>query len=322
LIAIVAMLSLETQGMRRNAMSNTFRPLVAAAAAVVCGAAPAIAVTTPGSNFDSIMSLIYDVGTGNVFLENAPLSNPAVQSITVASATGLFIPANLNVPVLSPAVTVTSNTITLVDLTWSSGNFLGTGSFLGNIMPGSLTQPFLLGDLTISYMVASGPPNQPGDLLHTAIPGSTAGNPILPSSGGNGFWRFFNVATGNFMDPPIASGYVYTIEAGAPATLFTEVGLPYGLGTNFTITSSEGTVTGLGEGDLHVFSGGVSTFTLTGINPLVDPNNPAAFPLFLEFNGATASFNMLAVVPEPATGLLATLTTIGLTTRRRRFGCQ
>ena len=42
------------------------------------------AVTTPGSNFDGIMSLIYDSTTGNMFVENAPLPNPAVQQISIA----------------------------------------------------------------------------------------------------------------------------------------------------------------------------------------------------------------------------------------------
>jgi hypothetical protein len=45
--------------------------------------------------------------------------------------------------------------------------------------------------------------------------------------------------------------------------------------------------------------GGVSSFRVTGIAPLVDASNPAAFPIKLEFKTQTASFVMLPLTGSP-----------------------
>jgi len=42
--------------------------------------------------------------------------------------------------------------------------------------------------------------------------------------------------------------------------------------------------------------GGVSEFTITGLN--VDPTNPTAFPIKLDFDTNTASFDMHALIEE------------------------
>jgi PEP-CTERM motif len=50
---------------------------------------------------------------------------------------------------------------------------------------------------------------------------------------------------------------------------------------------------------------GVSEFSVRGIDPLVDSEDPLAFPIYLEFDTETATFTMTPV-PEPALlGLLA-----------------
>jgi hypothetical protein len=279
-------------------------------------ASPALGVTVIGSNFDANMSLIYDTSSGNIFLENAPLSNPAVQQLQISSAGGLFLPGNLIVPSLSPAVTVTSNTANFIDISWSSGNFLGTGSFLGNILGASIPQATLLADLTIDWAPFSSP-LVGGDLLYGTF-GNTAGNPVLPNSGANGFFRFFNVASGQFMDPPIADGFEYTMTS---ASNFTKIGLPEGYGNNFTvIVGGNPVATGLGGGDAYVFAGpGVPSFSLIGLNPDVDAGNPDAFPLYMEFDTPTASFDMSAIaVPEPSTFVLAILGLVGACVWGRR----
>jgi len=279
-------------------------------------ATPAFGVTVIGSNFDSIMSMIYDSSSGNMYLENAPLPNPAVQQLQIASASGLLLPGNLNVPALTPAVTITSATANLIDISWSTGNFLGTGSFLGNILGASITQPTLLADLTIDWAPFSSPLTG-GDLLYGTY-GNTPGNPVLPNSGGNGFFRFFNVASGQFMDPPIADGFEYQMTS---ASLFTKIGLPEGYGSNFTvIVGGNPVATGLIGGDAYIFAGpGVSSFQLIGLNPDVDAALPNAFPLYMEFDTPTASFDMSAiVVPEPSTYALALLGLVSLGIWRRR----
>lgn len=276
--------------------------LAAAALLTVAAVNPsAHAVTTIGSNFDSNLSLIYDTGSGNVFLENAPLPNPAVQQLVIASAGGLLLPGNLNVPVLAPAVTVTSATPSLIDFAWASGNFLGTGSFIGNLLGPSIPQATLLADLTLSWAPVSSP-LVAGDLLYGTF-GTTQGNPVLPGTTANGFFRFFNVQSGQFFDPPMASGFLYEMTSGA---LFTKLGLPIGYGNSFDVLVGNVPVaTGLAAGAEYLFPGGVSAFSLVGINPAVDAVFGDAFPLYLEFNTPTASFNMTAIpVPEPTAVLL------------------
>lgn len=265
---------------------------IAIAIYTACCATTAHAATTPGQNFDGTMSLIYNQLNGHVFLENSPLPNPSVQTLTIASSGVSLQPANLNPLWLPNVVTASSSVIELSD----AGNFLGTGSFLGAILDAGQFEPTLLADLTITYSVLSGSPTA-GDLIYGSF-GQLQGQPVLPGSSAPGFFRFFNVESGQFFDPPGAYGFTYGMDS---QSLFTKVGLPLGLGNDFTITSSEGTVSNLLEGGMHVFSGGVSSFTLTGINPLVDPNDGAAFPLYLEFDTPTASFHMIALtVPEPS----------------------
>lgn len=279
-------------------------------------ASPALGVTVLGSNFDSNMSVIYDSVTGNIYLENAPLSNPAVQQFQLASAGGLLLPGNLNVPALSPAVTVSSATANFIDISWSSGNFLGTGSFLGNVLGAGIPQATLLADLTIDWAPFSSP-LVGGDLLYGTF-GNTANNPVLPNSGANGFFRFFNVTSGQFMDPPIADGFEYTMTS---ASNFTKIGLPEGYGSNFTvIVGGNPVATGLGGGDAYTFAGpGVPSFSLIGLNPDVDAANPNAFPLYMEFDTPTASFDMSAIaVPEPSTFVLAVLGLVGVGVWGRR----
>ncbi|MDA0866904.1 MAG: hypothetical protein O2890_10890, partial [Cyanobacteria bacterium] len=45
----------------------------------------------------------------------------------------------------------------------------------------------------------------------------------------------------------------------------------------------------------RLVDGGVRKFTISEINPAVDSSNPVAFPLQLEFNTNTASFEMRAL---------------------------
>ena len=275
--------------------------------------APAHGATTTGSNFDGIMSVIYDSSSGNVFLENAPLPNPSVRQLVIASSGGFLLPGNLSLPALVPPVTINSATANLIDVDWSGGDFLGTGSFLGNILGSGLSQAALLSDLTIDWATV-GSSLVSGDLIYGTY-GTTQGNPVLPGSGANGFWRFFDVASGQFMDPPWASGFDYKITGDGP--LFTMLGLPIGYGDSFDVVVNNVTVaSGLAGGSSYTFSGpGVSEFSVLGISPAVDAAYSDAFPLYLEFSTPTASFEMTAI-PEPAT--MALLALGGLVVIRRR----
>ncbi|MBX9789130.1 MAG: PEP-CTERM sorting domain-containing protein [Pirellulales bacterium] len=120
--------------------------------------------------------------------------------------------------------------------------------------------------------------------------------------------------TGNWFDPPTASGYSYQMTEGS---LFTQIlDLPSGFNQPFTVSANGEVLGTFGPGQSVDFTklpgGGVSDFTITGIDPGTDPNDPQAFPIKLAFNTPTASFTMQAVVPEPSTLLLATLGAAGL----------
>jgi len=51
-------------------------------------------------------------------------------------------------------------------------------------------------------------------------------------------------------------------------------------------------------GNLLLSGSGVSEFSVTGIN--VDPTNPSAFPIQLQFNTETASFDQIAISNQKA----------------------
>jgi hypothetical protein len=111
-----------------------------------------------------------------------------------------------------------------------------------------------------------------------------------------------------WFDPPTADGFQYTMQSDA---LFTEIAnFPTGFSNSFTV-SVNGTVLGqFVPGQSVVFSNyvaqlgsalinnsGVTQFDVTGIAPLVDPQNPQGFPLEIGFNqtNVVISFSMAAI---------------------------
>ncbi|MEG4508296.1 hypothetical protein QUA81_32485 [Microcoleus sp. F6_B4] len=146
----------------------------------------------------------------------------------------------------------------------------------------------------------------------TAAPkGSSQSNSILATLIRNGVFSFLNVQSGNWFDPPTDYGFKYTTIGDS---LFTQIlDFPTGFSNPFSVTVKDillGTNFTAGQsidfakysaqlGNFLVGGVGVSEFSVTGIN--VDPTNPEAFPIKLEFNTETASFDQEAIeaVPEP-----------------------
>lgn len=140
----------------------------------------------------------------------------------------------------------------------------------------------------------------------------------------NGTWTFINGPSGVWFDPPFAGGFDYV---GTGGTQFTQITLPPGFGSSFNISYGPGFSTSLGTFgsgvtvDFAALTGGpLSSFRLTGIDPLVDSANPIGFPLQVFFSAPTGSFTQTAIeaVPEPGTWSLTMLSGAWLAWRYRR----
>ena len=124
-------------------------------------------------------------------------------------------------------------------------------------------------------------------------PGSSPSEPVLPSGNvGGGF--AFSGGNGSYFDPPAADGYEYKMTAGE---LFTYIlDFPAGFAQPFEVFAGGATLGTFAPGQDVDFTsfpgGGVNSFSIRGISPLVDAGSPLAFPLRLGFNAATADFVM------------------------------
>jgi hypothetical protein len=130
---------------------------------------------------------------------------------------------------------------------------------------------------------------------------------------------------GGYFDPSGANAYTYETLNGA---LFTTVeGFPSCFSSPVDITSG-GIDYGLfSPGQSLTFPGaGVSSFTISGINPTVDGSNPIAYPIEIALNQDDAQVEAIAFnqttssTPEPAPiGLCAAgVILLGIKLRRRR----
>jgi hypothetical protein len=158
-------------------------------------------------------------------------------------------------------------------------------------------------------------------------------SPILPRFVFIGIFVFTNVPSGRWVDPPMADGFEYEMTArdvpvGTPSrvfpgmtgvgqaddSVFTRIsGFPIDVDADDTfVVSVDGIVLGeFSPGDTLRFSdyadalgdrlvdGGVRKFTISEINPAVNTRDPIAFPLQLDFNTNTASFEMRALEAAP-----------------------
>ncbi len=139
-------------------------------------------------------------------------------------------------------------------------------------------------------------------------------NPLLPDSTLDGVFRFIDVIGGKWYDPPSAYGFRYEMTGDS---LFTSIlNFPVGFENPFTVSVGD---TNLGEflpGDsidfVSLLGNGVSEFTITGLD--VDPTNPTAFPIKLDFDTDTASFDMHALIEEDSQNVPEPVSVVSLLT--------
>jgi hypothetical protein len=168
-------------------------------------------------------------------------------------------------------------------------------------------------------------------------PGWAPGNPVLPVGPPlpGGGWQFFvncyqyGMPTthknptwcepgepGVYIDPPLATGYVYSIDPGAPkfASVYIPAPLPGGQKA-FTVqyngVSAELTA-GMIFSFTDQFPAGVDSFKITGINvsEQLDPTNAGAFVAgltFLTIDNPSASFTMVPLVDGAAPTITPTI---------------
>lgn len=170
----------------------------------------------------------------------------------------------------------------------------------------------------------------------TNVPDGTGNfqlNPVLPLLLVVNVFTFESVPSGLWYDPPTAQAFDFTMTPGRQprgvasrvfpglsggqerTSRFTAIsGLPKGIDPDNTFTVSvQGVVLGEFTADQTVNfkdyraqlgdrfqEGGVAEFTISDIGPGVDPTNARAFPVKLDFNTPTASFEMKAKGVETA----------------------
>ncbi|RYD34944.1 MAG: hypothetical protein EOP86_09735 [Verrucomicrobiaceae bacterium] len=134
--------------------------------------------------------------------------------------------------------------------------------------------------------------------LKSGIRGRSQAFPILPSAPNT----FTGGATGAWFDPPMATGFEFTMTG---PSLFTKIlSFPRAIDGDgiFRVWSENQLLGSFGEDqsvDFQALLGhSVRNFRVTGINPTVDSENETAFPIQLQFDSTHADFTMMPI-PAP-----------------------
>lgn len=160
--------------------------------------------------------------------------------------------------------------------------------------------------------------------------GLTSANPLMGTTGNNQGWETFeNVPSGLWYDPPTTYGFEFEALGDS---LFTRIlDFPTGIDADNLFSVSVGDTflgefgPGQGVDFTSLFGGGISSFSIAGIDPLLGEDF-TDFPIQLDFNNDIVSFRMRPFgeddyesVPEPSTliGLLA-VGVLGATTLKRK----
>ncbi|MCP5199746.1 MAG: hypothetical protein H6977_07025 [Gammaproteobacteria bacterium] len=196
----------------------------------------------------------------------------------------------------------------------SSGQIVRTGH-VSNYIEASIGATANLNNSISSAVIASA--------LNIVIgKGASQDDPILPSvvEPGPGSFLFESAQSGAWFDPPLTDTFRFETRDGS---LFTHIlALPGGFDGPFSVSAGGQELGAFLGGDSVSFLGllghGVDSFEVSGIGPLVDAEDPNAFPIQLAFDQPTSTFSMTAVtVPIPG-GLLLLPAAAGMLLRRRR----
>lgn len=159
-------------------------------------------------------------------------------------------------------------------------------------------------------------------------PGTTPSVPILPFVPAPGQFIFPAPRPRRWFDPPFADGFVYELIGGGE---FIEAVAPPGFFDLSIFIDGILVDSDFDAGESFLFGPGVTSFSITGISPLLDVADPgfsAAFPTFLDFSGSPTELRMTAIIvptdddpsdiPVPATLLLLGFGLTGMAVSRKR----
>jgi hypothetical protein len=170
-------------------------------------------------------------------------------------------------------------------------------------------------------------PTSPENGAASAAIGADAAHPVLPSATINGSYVFDHSATSAgtpvFFDPPVASGYIFTSSGPNFATFTVTTPLPNTSALTFTFngTSTSVNATSPGSGQFPEFafpSGGVSQFTLSGINANDIHGQEFTYAFTFADSGPISFSQTPLAFPEPGSLTLLSVGVAGLLVWRRR----
>jgi len=155
-------------------------------------------------------------------------------------------------------------------------------------------------------------------ICNSNFTGLVQSSPLLPAAVlPNGF-RFDEALSGMWVDPPFTDGFTYSMTGASRFTAI--VDFPTGFAQPFTVSVGEQVLGSFGPGQSVDFSGfpggGVTSFSVMGIAPEVDTEDPEAFPLRLAYDTPAAAFTMTSL-PEASPTAAAAAVLIALAALRR-----
>ncbi len=138
-------------------------------------------------------------------------------------------------------------------------------------------------------------------------PGSSQDDPIKPDgvsvdpTSGDPVFHFDAAPSNSWIDPPVASGFTYTMTGSSKFTAILD--FPTGYDAPFEVTTGATSLGTFAPGDVVDFGpAGVDAFTVSGISPAIDVGASPGFSIQIETDTLYSDYTIVPV-PEPSAAL-------------------